>query len=663
VQALPGDTIADRVLGQISFVQGQPNLVDARGLFQPQSIAIDRSVTPNRMYIADTQNSRVLGWSNAVSFYSGSSANLVIGQPDFYSSSANNGGTSAKSLNYPTGVAVDSKGDLYIADTLNSRVLEYDSPFTTDVTADRVFGQSGSFTHGGCNLGTTSKPTAATLCDPSRLATDPAGRLYIADAGNNRVLEYGSPMTSATPNRVFGQNDSFVSRGCSNAISATTICKPVGVAIDSGGRLYLADYYHNRVLRYDTPLTDSTADQVYGQLGSFSSNACNNKRISANSLCLPMDVTVDPAGYLYVVDEYNCRVLEFDSPLTSTTANRSLGQNGSLTSGDMCLSYYNPPTAANLRQPVAAAVDESGSLNVIDSGYNRLLKYDHPLATGTIANQVLGQPDFIKDRSNRVDQISLNEPQGVAIDASTTPNRVYVADTSDSRVLGWNNAASFKSGAPADIVIGQPDFNSYLCPAPNMITAKTLCYPTGVAVDRAGNLYVADQRDDRVLEYKAPVTSGAAAHLVFGQGGSFTTSGCASISANSLCNPSAVAVDSAGNVYIADHDAGRVLKYNVPLTTGTTADVVIGQPGFNASGCSGTGVTTTCTPQGIAVDSKGNLYVADLAANRVLEFDAPLRTNGAAKRVFGQRGSLSRRSAMRPVSARHALPTLGNRRG
>ena len=277
VQALPGDTIADRVLGQVSFTNGLPNFVDAGGLSLPQSVAIDKSVTPNRIYVADTQNNRVLGWANPAFFANGAPANLVIGQPDFFSSSTNAGGAaSAKTLNNPMGVAVDSRGDLYVADTSNSRVLEFDNPFRIDVTADRVFGQLGSFTTRSCNLG-ASRPTAETLCNPGRLAFDPAGRLYIADTGNDRVLQYGSPMTSTTASRVFGQNDSFVSSGCGTATSANTLCGPTGMAIDSGGRLYVADSDHNRVLRYDTPLTDSTADQVYGQLGSFSTNYCNNK--------------------------------------------------------------------------------------------------------------------------------------------------------------------------------------------------------------------------------------------------------------------------------------------------------------------------------------------------------------------------------------------------
>jgi sugar lactone lactonase YvrE len=639
--SLSGDTTADRVLGQLSFTNGQPNFVDTGGLSLPQSVALDRSVRPNRLYVADTSNNRVLGWSNEASFANGAPANLVIGQPDSFSSTCSNGGASASSLCYPTGVAVDSRGNLYVADYNNSRVVEYDSPFIGNKIAKRVFGQAGSFTGSACNLGATGQPTAYTLCHPSRVALDQAGRLYIADTSNNRVLEYASPLTSTKPYRVFGQNDSFTTKGCSLPISAKTLCGPTGMAIDPGGRLYVADTMADRVLRYDT--TNTTANQVYGQWGSFSYFSCNRKgisaEISADSLCRPKDVAVSAVGYLYVADQYNCRVLEFNSPLTSTTANRVLGQNGSFTAGAMCVSYYRQPSAANLREPTGLAVNDYGNLYVIDYDYNRLVKYDWPLVAGATANDVLGQPDFIKDRPNRVDGIGLNQPQAMAIDTSTTPNRVYVADTNDSRVLGWNNAAAFASGATANIVIGQPDFGSYQCPQPGQLNAKSLCYPTGVAVDAAGNLYVADQRDDRVLEYNAPITTGAAAHLVFGQGNNFTTSGCHSVTANSLCQPSAVAVDATGNLYVADYGVGRVLKYNAPRTTGTTADVVIGQSSFVAYGCTGAKATSTCSPEGIALDAKGDLYVADMAANRVLEFDAPMVTGVAAKRVFGQGNS------------------------
>src|SRR5258708_37049876 len=105
--AMLGDTIADRVLGQLDFVHNGTNLIDARGMLNPQSLAIDSSVTPNRLYVTDTNNSRVLAYNNVATFVNGGAADLVIGQPDFISGNCNMNSVSANSssLCAPIGVA------------------------------------------------------------------------------------------------------------------------------------------------------------------------------------------------------------------------------------------------------------------------------------------------------------------------------------------------------------------------------------------------------------------------------------------------------------------------------------------------------------------------------------------------------------------------------
>jgi NHL repeat len=167
-------------------------------------------------------------------------------------------------------VAVDSAGNLYVADTHNNRVLEYDSPFTTDTVADRVFGQSGNFNSQTCNLGGIS---ASSLCQPFGVAVDSAGNLYVEDDFNRRVLEYDSPLTTdAVADRVFGQPDFTSGSGqpCAPP-SASTLCSTRGVALDFAGNVYITD--SGRVLEYDSPLTtDTVADRVFGQGGSFTSN-------------------------------------------------------------------------------------------------------------------------------------------------------------------------------------------------------------------------------------------------------------------------------------------------------------------------------------------------------------------------------------------------------
>jgi len=688
--SVAGDWIADLVLGQGNFTYNLANAADAHKLNSPQGVAIDLSTTPNRLYVADVQNSRVLGWKDVTAFINGSPADLVIGQPDFYSTACNSdtggGNPTDDDLCNPYGVAVDAVGNLYVADTPNNRVLEYNTPFAgcgvspacVGGPANMVFGQGGSFTSNTGNKGGMGgAPTANSLHLPWAVAVDANGHLYVADTINSRVLEYTTPLANTTANMVFGQGGSFTSNTANNGGSpsgADSLFLPAGVAVDASGNLYVADTYNNRVLEYTTPLTetatpgsgDTTADLVFGQGGSFTSNSANFDGVEADSLYLPVGLAVDASGNLYVAEgnggasEGNSRVLEFNTPLTNgTTANLVFGQSGfsSNTPNDGGLS------ANSLKFPWGVAVDGGGNLYVADTSNNRVLEYNTPLAPNTTADVVLGQPDFLHNLENFPDQSSLDIPSAVTIDASgmpLTPTHLYVADESNSRVLGWNNVAAFTNGAPADLVIGQPDPYSIACNSGGT-SGSSLCNPSGVAVDAVGNLYVADAGNNRVLEYNAPFAGcdnsfpcvGGSANMVFGQGGIFTSAGCNSDTgggnptANDLCSPYGVAVDAAGDLYVADTINNRVLEYNTPLTNGTTANMVFGQgtslTGFDSADCNNSGVSASslCNPSGVAVDASGDLYVADNGNSRVLEYNTPLTTGASAKMVFGQGGSFS----------------------
>ena len=652
-----GDTVADRVLGQLDFVHNGLNLIDGSGVSTPQGAAIDTSVMPNRLYVADTGNSRVLGYRNVATFVSGGAADLVIGQPDFQSGGCNQNsvasvGPAKGTLCFPLGIAVDASGNLYVADSINSRVVEYNTPFAgcgsfpcVGGLPNLVFGQGGSFTTDTCDGG---GETASTLCFPGAVAVDSSGNLYVADEFDNRVLEYNTPLTSGTTaDLVFGQGGSFAGDACST--SSTGLCSPDGLAVDSSGDLYVADNGNNRILEYTTPLSSgTTADLVLGQNDFVSGNS----GASANTLNGPYGVAVDSSGNLYVADETNNRVLEYNAPLTSgANAHTVFGQGGSFTASDCNLAAANP-SAASLCNPAGVAVDSGGNLFVAEFKNNRLLKYNTPLTTDTTADVVLGQLDFSRDGENLIDAHGFNTPESVAIDTSTTPNRLYVTDNGNNRVLGYKNVATFVSGGAADLVLGQPDFLSGVCNLNNGTTpsASTLCQPVGVAVDSSGNLYVADYFNSRVLEYNTPFAGcgsfpcvGPAAHLVFGQNGNFNTSDCdgngTTQTANSLCLPVGVAVDAGGNVYVVDVADSRVLEYNTPLTSGTTAHLVFGQGGsFTSAACNlgGVSMTSLCDPNGVAVDSSGNLYVADSQNSRVLEYKTPLTTDTTADVVLGQ---------------------------
>jgi sugar lactone lactonase YvrE len=674
VSAEAANTTANLVLGQVDFAHNGANLADGRGLYSPAAVALDHSVTPNRIYVADYGNNRVLGWSSSANFANGKAANLVIGQPDFSSVVCDNGGVSSQTLCKPSGVAVDSGGNLYVADSGNNRVLEYNSPYSHaavagvgDNIANRVFGQS-NFTSSAC----TSPVSASTLCAPASVAVDSGNNLYIADSKNNRVLEYNTPLAGGNivADLVFGQK-SMTSAGCnfgSNSVGASSLCLPEGVAADGAGNLYVGDTQNNRVLKYTAPVAsrNTVADLVFGQSG-FSANACSGA--ASNTLCGPQGVAVDAAGNLYVADTGNRRALEYDTPLTITStpgsgdtiADRVFGQGNNFAS-TLCNLFGTAPAANSLCAPQGLATDNSENLYIADTGNSRLLEYITPLTTtgvsgsgDTVADAVLGKLNFVHGGPNIARAQGLNFPLGMTIDTTVVPNHIYVADSGNNRVLGWQSVAALTNGRPADLVIGQSDFVSS-APAQNF-TASSLNYPEGVAVDRAGNLYVADTYSARVLEFNTPYlktgvhgSGDTTADMVFGQPN--FTSGAAnplgSPTANSMSQPVGVAVDHAGNLYVGEAGNNRVLEFNNPVGTGnTTPDMVFGQPNFTTAnnyicntqpGPHGTpSATTLCVPENVAVDSAGNLYVNDHWYSRVLEYNNPVSTRSTTPdMVFGQ---------------------------
>jgi sugar lactone lactonase YvrE len=650
-----GAITANAVLGQLDFTHGGLNLITTASLYSPQGVAIDRSVVPNRIYIADG-NDRVLGWHSVEALSNGAPADLVIAEPHFGFPC----GVQTVRTCIPSPVAVDSVGNLYVG--AGSAVLEYNSPFTTDIVPDMVFGQNGSFTSNVCDLG--ASVTDATLCEVGGIAIDAAGHVYISDTGNSRVLEYNSPSPANThADTVFGQNGQFNSGTCNTGgVSANSLCSPQGLTVDSAGNLWVADSGNFRVLEYNTPVaTGTTADLVLGQGTSFTTNTENCNGATAGNFCYPIGVVVDSGENLYVSDVVLSRILEFNTPVASGNAASLVFGQQNLTSNGC----DNPGIGAqSLCGPVGLALDSAENLYAADSDNNRALEFNAPLAANppnTAADLVLGQPDLTHSGPNMTKSDGLYSPFGIAIDRSVTPNRLYVADMLNSRVLGWNSVPAFTNGQAANIVIGQPDFFSWGCnrslpeasiPAP---TANSLCQPEAVAVDPDGNLYVADTTNNRVLEYNQPFSSGKifdlAANMVFGQLGSFTTNvpNNGGVSADSLWEPEGVGTDPDGNLYVADSTNNRVLEYGLPIVVGTTAAAVFGQGNsFTGNQCDFDEVCNSrteqcsitanslCAPAGVAVNSDGNVFISDTWNYRILGYNNPLSGSKTADLVLLQ---------------------------
>ena len=348
-------------------------------------------------------------------------ADVVWGQGgSFTASGTNDGGISANSVNGPYGIVTDSGGNLYMADTGNSRVLFFPAGTTT---ATVVYGHMGSFTSNTPNDGGIS---ANSLSEPYKLTLDSSNNLYVVDTNNNRVLFY--PYGSTTSTRVYGQFGSFTTNA-SNAgtVTANTLYNPTGVVVDSSGNVYISDYYNNRVLFY--PSGSTTATRVYGQGGSFTTNTPNKGGVSANSLYNPEGLMLDSSGNLYIADYNNSRVLFY--PAGSTTATRVYGQLGSFTTN---LANNGGVSATSLNDPTDMALDSRGDLYIVDNRNHRVLFY---LVGNTIATQVYGQFGSLTSNTpvnGGVTANSLYYPWGMTLDGS---NNVYIADSGANRVLGY----------------------------------------------------------------------------------------------------------------------------------------------------------------------------------------------------------------------------------
>jgi hypothetical protein len=409
-------------------------------------------------------------------------ADVVIGQPSFI---ANACGVGADRLCRYSGTFVDPAGNLWVADQINHRVLQYDTPLTTDLVADRVFGQV-NFVANMCNEGAGGgAANASRLCAPSAVFVDAAGSLWVTDQGNSRVLRYDNPLTTDTvADDVFGQV-SMLAGSCNQGLlapTASTLCNPTGLAIDSLGYLYISENQH-RVVIHTNPAVDKVADVVLGQPG-FVTNTCNNGGISASSLCTPTDVAVDTASNVYVADGNNNRVLFYRDPFASdTVADSVLGQNGLFTT-NTC----NNGGISNLSLCFPRAVSPVGvDLYVADSSNSRVLYYLDPLGTDPKADMVFGQLGLFTTGTCNNGGVTANSLCGPAKPFEDAAGNLWVADNSNSRVLVYNAAAP-ATPTPTDTPTPTPTATNTPTDTPTPTPTETETptpTPTATATDTA----------------------------------------------------------------------------------------------------------------------------------------------------------------------------------
>ena len=266
------------------------------------------------------------------------------------------------------------------------------------------------------------------------------------------------------------------------------------------------------------------------------------------------------------------------------------------------------------------AFDHSGDLWVSDYNNSQVSEYAPPFTSGESATLEVGSPSFSTNGCDNTGPAYVCSPNGIAFDPQ---GNLWVADSENDSIVEFK--APFITGESWSVVIGE--YSDY---QPN---ATNLGQPYGIAFDSSGNLWVADSDDNRVVEYRAPLTTGEAASLVIGQPN--LTSSTNDNAQSNMSEPEDVAFDSSGNLWVADTDNSRVLEFAQPFSDGETASTVVGAPNFTTFAGNDTQSAITL-PEAIAFDHSGDLWVSDSGNSRVLEFAAPLSTGMNASRLIGQ---------------------------
>ena len=343
-------------------------------------------------------------------------ASLVLGQTSFNTNASKSG---PSGLSEPEFLAFDGSGDLWVSDYNNSLVAEYTPPFMTGESASLELG-SLSFSTTGC-----SGTGAGDVCNPNGIAFDPSGNLWVADSGNNSIVEFKAPFTTGERSAI------AIGEYSDGQPNATNLDEPQGIAFDSAGNLWVADSSDNRVVEYKAPLASGEAASLVIGQASLTSATDDDGRANLSS---PEDVAFDHSGNLWVADTQDSRVLEFAFPFSNgEEASAVIGApNFSSVSGN--------DTQSTLTLPEAIAFDHSGDLWVSDSGNSRVLEFPQPLATGENATDLIGQYSYFYGGPNAT-QYQLGYPEGIAFDST---GNLWVADPGYARVLEYSDPLTYK---------------------------------------------------------------------------------------------------------------------------------------------------------------------------------------------------------------------------
>jgi sugar lactone lactonase YvrE len=507
-------------------------------------------------------------------------------------SGANGTGSAARFFS-PNGVTVDGAGNVYVADTYNSTIRKI-TPSGVVSTLAGLAGSEGTADGTGCaaRFGAFVH-FGDTRFGPAGVAVDSAGNVYVADWGNStirKITPSGVVSTFAGLARSSGSAD--------GAGSDARFGFPKGVAVDSAGNVYVADS-GNDTIRKITP-----SGVVSTLAGSASGSGSDDGTGSAARFYSPEGVAVDSAGNVYVADRFNFTIRKITSAgVVSTLAGLARSEGSADGTG----------SAARFSSPQGVAVDGAGNVYVADTGNSTIRKITPSGVVSTLAG-LTGSNGSADDTGSAA---RFNSPQGVAVDSA---GNAYVGDTGNNTI---------RKITPSRVVSTLAGLAASSGSADGTGSAARFSFPNGVTVDSAGNVYVADPLNDTIRKITPSGVVSTLAGLARISGSDDGTGSAARFN-----SPEGVAVDSAGNVYVADRDNNTVRRINPSGVVSTLAGLA-GSPGSE----DGIGsIARFNFPVGVAVDSAGNVYVAD-AGNYTIRMITPAGVVSTFAGLAGSPGS------------------------
>jgi sugar lactone lactonase YvrE len=489
------------------------------------------------------------------------------------------------------GIAIDGAGNFYVADKENHRIRK--------VTKEGVVSTvAGSGTEGFAD----GKSSAARFNRPHSIAVDAAGNLYVTDSWNHRIRKI-TPEGVVSTFAGSGETGSDGGGFADGPGSAAVFDQPCGIAIDGAGNLYVADS-KNHGIRKITP---------EGVVSTFAGSGEEGFAEGKGSKALfgyPEGITIDGAGNLYVADTKNHSIRK----ITPKGEVSTLAGGGPF-AGVKLKEWFDDGvgSAAEFYYPHGIAIDRGGNLYVADFGSARIRKVTMQGEVSTLVNSAGGAARFTAVQRTAPTVVStfaggkegfadgmgsaakFNRPEGITIDGA---GNLYVADRWNERIRKVTSKGNVSTLA------GSGEYGD----ADGLGKAAEFGSPSGIAIDGAGNLYVADMRSHRIRKVtpKGEVSTFAGTEWGFADGSGND------VEFNEPCD---IAIDRAGNLYVTDSWNHRIRKITPEGVVSTFAGS--GETGSDGGGfADGPGSAAVFDqPCGIAIDAADNLYVT--SGNRV----------------------------------------------